>query len=101
MFRWLWDIGAIIGAFCLLYSMVTVKLWINGNTGWLLHFRIGAFIVETVLIVYSVGNNDWQPDLPAVLTLWGGVLIVWSNAVSLYIRACEYNKNDDSTLDSD
>jgi len=102
LMRWLWDIGAIIGAVCLLYAMVKVDLWINGNKGWLLHFRIWAFIAEAVLIVWSVADNTWKPDIPAALTLWGGVLIVWSNAVSLYIRACEQKReNVPSPLDAD
>ncbi len=99
MMRWLWDIGAIIGAFCLLYAMIKVDLWINGNKGWLLHFRVWAFIIETALIVWSVADNTWAPTIQCVLTLWGGVIIVWSNAVSLFIRAREHQ--NDATLNAD
>ena len=101
LMRWIWDIGAIIGAVCLLYAMVKVDLWINGRKGWLLHFRIWAFIVEAVLIIWSVADGTWEPTIQSVLTLWGAVLIVWSNAASLYIRACEQKRENVSSPDAD
>ena len=99
--RILWDIGSVIGIYCLLYVMTRVKYWLVRDPKWFLNLRILAFILEAVLIAYSIGDYTWEPTVPDVLALYGAVLIIVFNAISLWLNVKEDRSNGAGSLDTD
>ena len=102
--RALWDIGVIIGIWCLFYVMLHARLWAYPDPKWLRNIRISAFVVVAALLSYSVARRNWYPEIPALLTLYGGTLLISINALSLCIRVERGNtdakRNVPSALDA-
>ena len=92
-FRVIWNLGAAASIFCLFYIMLQAKHWVCNDPLWLRYFRLCAFLVCCALCAYSIGNGEWQVTLPALLTLYGGLLLALTNAISLCLRAINENGN--------
>ena len=82
----LWDAGAVVGTYGLFYVVIKAPTWVGGDPLWLKISRVGAFFIASVMLGYSISCWDWTPDIPDVMVLYGGVIIIILNAVSLHIR---------------
>ena len=97
-----WTIGVLIGAGSLLYVMFHAQIWAQDDPKWFRGYRVTSFAVAAGMVCYSVGNQDWEIPLPALLTLYAGDLVIFNNAVSLAIKVARHagQEPDAHTLDA-
>jgi hypothetical protein len=102
--RALWDIGAVAGVFCMLYVATHSQYWVSDDPPALRKSRIAVFIVLSGLSCVSISSDRWQPEIETLLMLYGVVILVGLNAVSLRIKASREKsgeeRNGAATLDA-
>lgn len=99
--RVLWEIGVIVGVTCLLYVMLHAEMWPREVVSWLRPIRIIGFLVASGMVANSFVDREWEVPMPALLTLWGGNLVIGINALSIILRVAKKRANVTSPLDSD
>ena len=98
--RALWDVGIVFGVASLLYVMLHAELWLTSDPPWLRPLRIMGFLVAAVLVANSFVDKAWDVPVQALLTLWGGDLVIGINALSIAIRVARKRANVTSSLDA-
>ena len=99
MMRTLWDIGVVSGVASLLYVMLHAEMWVREDPPWLRPIRIIGFLVASGMVADSL-VREWEIPMPALLTLYGGVIPIAINALSLVLRVARKREHVASSLDT-
>ena len=97
--RTLWEIGVVVGVASLLYVMLHAEMWVSDDPPWLRPIRIIGFIVASGMVADSL-VEQWEVPMPALLTLWGGVIPISINSLSLVLKVAKKRAHVASSLDA-